>query len=600
MRVRLWSLNPGDRAAVQAVVGAGLTDASGDLNSPDTSPSSHISRFAPYVLALLIWGTIQALRLGPVLDDRLVDTDSYMRLIRVMLLRETADWFDSAIVRSNAPYGHTMHWTRPFDVVLLLGGAMAAPWVGFRDGLFWAGAFVSPVLQLITIFTLAWAAKPLLGVRRAPFVMLAFLVQPAALLYNGPGQADHHSLLLLLLVISLGLTIRLLLRAAAPRLALLTGAVAGLGVWVSVEFLPLVALTAAVLSLSSFAWGGDRSRLNLRYAAGFTAVVAVATMTERPPGDWLAVEYDKVSIVYLAVALTLTAVWAAAWLFDRSPAPRSPRQRLAALAVGAVMGAIVLYVIFPNLFPIWLDHVAELQPLLSGTRESLSDFLLYLGPSLIAIPFAALLVWRRRRLDDWPAWLFLGLVLGVIVASAIDYRREIVFAGPFLAVFLSRLLVPIRERLAFRSVPLRAVARASASFTFLFGFVILGLVIRFSFGASSGSTGAERPSCDVRPVAVYLADPTAFGERPRNIAAMIDYGPELLYRTEHSVLSTPYHRNTAGILDASELFGSPDGARSKAIIAERRIELLLIYPGSGGSGWSFGRWAAGRRSTRSW
>lgn len=38
-------------------------------------------------------------------EAELVDTDAYMRLVRVEQLAETGDWYDSVIHRSNYPYG---------------------------------------------------------------------------------------------------------------------------------------------------------------------------------------------------------------------------------------------------------------------------------------------------------------------------------------------------------------------------------------------------------------------------------------------------------------------------------------------------------------
>lgn len=59
-----------------------------------------------------------------------------MRLLRVERLIETGAWFDHTIPRSNAPYGETLHWTRPLDVLLVAGAAPLAPVLGWREALF--------------------------------------------------------------------------------------------------------------------------------------------------------------------------------------------------------------------------------------------------------------------------------------------------------------------------------------------------------------------------------------------------------------------------------------------------------------------------------
>ena len=50
------------------------------------------------------------------LEGGLAGPDSYMRLLRVTQLYESAAWFDLSIPRSNAPYGELLHWTRPADI----------------------------------------------------------------------------------------------------------------------------------------------------------------------------------------------------------------------------------------------------------------------------------------------------------------------------------------------------------------------------------------------------------------------------------------------------------------------------------------------------
>ena len=111
-----------------------------------------------------IWAAIQVLVLAigasPLLDGELIGTDGYMRLVRVQLLHETGAWFDGRIPRSNAPYGDTLHWTRPFDLLLLGAAWPLTPFLGFEKALFWGGAFVSPLLLLATGTAMIWAAKP--------------------------------------------------------------------------------------------------------------------------------------------------------------------------------------------------------------------------------------------------------------------------------------------------------------------------------------------------------------------------------------------------------------------------------------------------------
>jgi len=60
------------------------------------------------------------------------------------------------------------------------------------------------------------------------------------------------------------------------------------------------------------------------------------------------------------------------------------------------------------------------------------------------------------------------------------------------------------------------------------------------------------------------------------IAAYIDYGPELMYRTDLKVISTPYHRNDSGILFVYKLMNSIDMSYVLDRLKERGVRYILI------------------------
>ena len=88
----------------------------------------------------------------------------------------------------------------------------------------------------------------------------------------------------------------------------------------------------------------------------------------------------------------------------------------------------------------------------------------------------------------------------------------------------------------------------------------------------------EAKACDLPAIAAFLNRPQPFGDRSRIIATHVDFGPELLYRTGHAVVGTPYHRNGKGILDIHRIFSASDSAESKRLLDARGIELVLFCP----------------------
>ena len=241
----------------------------------------------------------------------LVGTDGYMRLVRVEALYETGDWHDIVVRRSNAPYGEALHWTRPFDVLLLAGAVPLAPILGFRTALYWWGTFISPVLHILTMLALLWAARPLFDRQGLVYLGVLAVAQPALLFYFVTSRPDHHGLIGLLFVVGLGFVLRLLGRPFQAGTAIASGAAAAALLWVSVEGLLPVAV---FLGATGLAWIGGKeafARKNLLFSAALVAGLAVALFVERPLAGLGAEEYDRFSLVHVFVFATIAGFWLA-------------------------------------------------------------------------------------------------------------------------------------------------------------------------------------------------------------------------------------------------------------------------------------------------
>ncbi|MDA0352655.1 MAG: hypothetical protein O3A10_10665 [Chloroflexi bacterium] len=536
-------------------------------------------------MALLIgaWLAVHFMAAGiledSVFDGGLLGTDSYMRVVRVDELASGGGWFDSTIERSNAPFGDELHWTRPFDVLIL---AIAAPLglaIGFDDALFVSGAVISPLLHLAMLFALVWAVTPLVGRGRAPMAAIVLVVQPAVLAHTVARQADHHSLQLLLLVVEIGLLVRALADPRRIGTAVAAGVVAGLGIWVSAEMTILAGLAAAALVAAWIQQPDTRARTLAAFGAGMTALIALAIVTERVPSDWLAVEYDKVSVPHLAAGAAVLLV-AAILEVGRSHALTWRGRAAVAAFAGIVAGAPLLggfggllggpaAGVNPALGPIWLDHVRELKPLWPSDVETLGRMLLLVGPAFVCLPVAAAVAWRKRHEDALP-WATIAVLLTAYLALSLVYLRFASFAGVLIAVVSAEALGLLRDWL--RTMPASVWRRAA------WVGATLGLSVGFTFGggvvSAAGSADTEASSALGCSRAAYDAL-DAIVESGDVVFAHLDLGPEILYRTDASVVAGPYHRNDRGILDLHEFFSSTDPEVSREVAAERGGRFVL-------------------------
>jgi asparagine N-glycosylation enzyme membrane subunit Stt3 len=258
----------------------------GTRKADDAQPSCGL-----FILALAIIPLTHMLFLwfghAAVLDGFLPGQDSYMRLVRVEHLYATGDWFDITLPRSNWPYGEVQNWTRPVDVLMLSGAVLLEPFLGFRQALYWWGSATAPLLHIATALALAWMVAPRLDRSRQLLVVLLFLVQIPVWRHGVLGRTDHHMLIMLTFALALGGALRVLVGPARPRRDLMAGVLAGFGLWLTVEFLVVLAIIFAAFTIRWLAVGEGLARRFLWHGLGLAALVAVALVTERPPGAWL-------------------------------------------------------------------------------------------------------------------------------------------------------------------------------------------------------------------------------------------------------------------------------------------------------------------------
>src|SRR4029078_11529146 len=91
----------------------------------------------------------------PILHGHLVDTDNYMWLGRLAARLDSRAWFDTVYPRLNAPFGHTINWTRTFDLALLALATPLRPFLGARDAVWAAGIVASPILHALACLAMA-------------------------------------------------------------------------------------------------------------------------------------------------------------------------------------------------------------------------------------------------------------------------------------------------------------------------------------------------------------------------------------------------------------------------------------------------------------
>jgi len=546
-----------------------------------------------FAAAVALLSAVLVLRVFPsLLDGFLVDTDSYMRLVRVRQLAETGNWYDGGMIaRSNAPFGSSLHWTRPLDVLILVGAWILAPLLGFDRALHLSGLAVSPILLIAVCFATAWAARPLAGSSVRYYTMIAVLAQVALIGYALPGRPDHHLLILLAFVAMYGSALRLGALVTWPRAAWATGAWAAFGLWVSLEFLVPVFVLLLVLVVMWVVKGSEWGLRGRVVSLALLVGTAVAVLFEHPPRELLLPEFDHISIVHLLVVGTVAGFWVGAATRRLSDSRRPARGIYA--VVGAFTATAVVLALYPRFFggPMvdvdpelkrsWLPLLTEYQPYLVPRRMSdVGRIIAYLGHALLASGVVIHGLIRRRQTRVLWEWLMLGTGLAVFIPLGIRTVRFAPYAELLGVLGTMVLLAGSVRWMAARSTGMAlSIRRASATAGILAGPILLGAAL-MALGGEAGDRvqeagAAQVDACPAAALLSELNDPVGLGDRPRILLAQVDLGPLLLYRTSHSVVATPYHRNADGILDSQRIMTISDTAEARRLIAERGIDVVV-------------------------
>lgn len=564
----------------------------------EVAKGSTWKRDVVFVAVMVGLFTVLVLYLLPgVLHGQLVGPDSYMRLVRVRRLAESGAWFDNTIPRSNAPFGSTLHWTRPLDVLILVGAWLTQPLLGFPKALHLSGTLVSPLLFIAVCFATAWAVRPLAGARVRGYAMLAVPAQVGFMGYAMPGRADQNMLILLAFVAMQGMTIRLLLEPRPRWSGWATGAWAGFGLWASTEFLvPLFVLLSALVAL----WvvrGPELAGRARSVSLGLLTMVIVAVISEHPPSALFLVEYDRISIVHVFVMAIVAAFWLLATTERASR--MGARGRCVYAVVGAVIALGLVLVVYPRflggpmvdvnpeLKRTILPLLTEFQPyLVPHGLAGVGRIIAYLGQALLALGVVAHGLRRDRGTPLTSVWVLLGLALVLFIPLGIRWIRFVMYAemvGVLVTLFLlARVLARLDER---HSGARLAAFRAFATAGLIVGPLILGAVVMGLGGEVGGAVdkaaSTEIDSCPVDALVAALDDPSGLGARPHTVLAHVDLGSLLLFRTPHSVVGTPYHRNGQGILDWAKIMSTTDPDQALRMIRRRGIDVVVACGADG-------------------
>ena len=519
-----------------------------------------------------------------VMRGDLIDTDSYMHVVRLRSFVADWDWHGGFFPRDNAPFGLVLYWTKAYDLLFLAVAAPLAPFVGWESAVTWVAPAVGPLTVVALILSGIWAVAPICDPAERRLVGIMLALAPMMLVYGAIGNADYHVAVVASCLVFLGFALRAAM-GGSPRQGLSAGLAAALALWLSVECILGLLLGIALMGL---AWVREGRRLraaNLAFATAFALSMAATLAFDPPYGGWLRAEAGRISILYVTFAFLVGLLCAATALAPQDP--RAWRTRLAVASAGAALSAICLVALFPGaLAPehavfgaddelrFW-NEVGEMQP---AFRHPATGVMLIGGPAL-GLAVAIALAWQKRRSAAGLAWAMFAMMLVILIAAGLRHLRFVTYPEALAALPIALLMTrvgPFLDTVA--PIYLRLFGRVFvAAAVFIGPFLLAGVV-----AAATGEAPPARSNCAVRVVAPALNDPRFMGGRDLILMTQPVAAAELLFWTGHRVVDAPFHTNVEGIYgithDLIQFMTSRDDVAARAIVERRGIAFVMLCP----------------------
>lgn len=535
--------------------------------------------------AIVLYGVLSAATvilmgrhfLDPVLHGQLLNPDSYMRLVRIEATLHAHHIMD-VVPRDGSGSGTLLYWSHLLDSLIILLSTPLGLVLTSHDTVRWAAVAVGPLSMTAVGAAAAWAAAPFATRRWLWLAPVLLALSPSVAIYGLPGVAHHHVLLVLCAIMAAAWAVRLVRGLASAGGAIALGAWAGLGIWISPESMPFVLFAFCGVWL---AWlirtdGEQLARAVALAGVSFLVVIAAAFAVDPPDGGYGVIEIDRLSIVYLALAMAVCGAGCATWLIQRLRLT-PPWRTIIAITFAALCAARWL-ACFPAVLlgpdalmdaadaRAFFGSIIEMQPVATA-----ADAIQYLLDGAVAAGTLCWLAWRQRA----PLLAYAGL--GALAAVALGglHVRFAAYPTAVAAVMLPIIITRCEVRDAARASPFLPLARAGLVALFLLTPRADILPAPFAPALASEAPPAR---CAIGDFSRYL---TPYAGQV--VMALPTDTPELLYRTDAMTTGSFYHHNYAALRRLRAAWRSAPSTTEPEAVRDLRAAAILICPQPGRS-----------------
>lgn len=538
------------------------------------------------------------------------DPDEFMRAFRAMMLMQDGRWYEPLQLYVNPPYGLVQHWTRPDDVLVVLGAWPLSAFLPVRRAIEIWSSLLPVILHAVLLVGIVWAMKPWAGPRARIAVLFLFFAQLYILAEFHVGRIDHNPIYLAILPWIFGNILRASSGTGSLRHGAWAGFLSALAIWTCVESLVMVGAAAMFGGLAWFLRLSNVTRPQLVFACSLTGFMVVFGLVERGPWDFLSSihELDRISLFHVSMAACLSVMWMLPewWPVRLRSAEMTIVGRGLVGLFGILLVAVLVYFYQPQLLhgrvnapdPLYnslrVSGIAELKPIFSifdpFNRSGLMALSSLLLPAIGFLFAGWRLVAPSTRTETRIFWLAVSVFF-------LCYFRSGIIPGKYAVYYQILGLFPLgvmvgeaADRLA---TYLGAASREMAASILSLGLIVVGTVVPMAVLPDGDATGGSRSSANAvivnRLCSAQIGIPSfvaAMKGQTGRLMSIPDLAPVFLYAAGpgNEVLSIPNHRYQKGFEMTYLTLSAKDDADARRLFKESGANLLLLCANKGTNG----------------
>lgn len=521
-----------------------------------------------YVFAVcfvLIWQVYLICRSQATLSE----TDNFTHALRLVDFISSGSWAEIMYMHDNYPFGQMLHFTRITDMFLFAASLPFLPFTDVKQAVFYGCFLYQPLIAGLSAAGLIWAEKAFFGPALRIFSLTLYFCQFPILSLFTAGRADHHVLLNLLIIITVG---SLMHGFKTGRIAFFktAGIFAGLSVWATPEGFLAAVLTTAGMVLSWLLKCQSMRQIRI-FCQYFFLTAAVCLIINPPMQGMLFADNGRLSVLLVTVCGVMTASFYMEEFLEKEKFISSFFGRfltisfLALVSLGFTLFLFGAEKVFgspipPELYEIWAKHITELYP----TFTSNSAIVKFDGIPLLACALGLAAFWfaplRYKKL-----MMTIGVPVLFFAFMTLLSRRFARTASVFAALMITAALNVFYNKITFlQKESVRMFLIIPLICYLLCSLLFLTAV---SYDIQSGSQAAITKPEEYMP---YIS------KEKGSILTSSSRGPETVWGAEIPVIGSPYHSNAEGITDAYNILYGTDPVEIQKLLKKRRVKTILL------------------------